>query len=241
MSKAKDLFRSAVEHMCNADRHYIHGISRSEWLAVREHIMVDGVPGSEYEPVCIGETVTGLATKSELDVLRPASLGITRTEWHAVRDHIKVNGVPGSKHDVHTVGEIVMGLSCSTFLLAPPPPAPAPAAAVVLPFRSISTPAADADVVRRSMWPGTYQEYIATREYQRLAALAKRDWNYECILNRAHRGPVEMHHRTYLRVPFGESWWDLIPLCEECHARYHHKLPAPPVGLFDDPAIRRAA
>lgn len=240
MSKAKDLFRSLVEHACNANRHYIQGgISRSQWLAVRDHIKVNGVPGSEYEPVCIGETVTGLATKSELDELRPASLGITRTEWLAVRDHIKVNGLSGSKHKVHTVGEIVMGLSWSTFLSTPPAPAPAPA--VVLPFRPISPAPVDADAVRRGTWPGTYQEYIATKEYQRLAALAKRDWNYECVLNRAHRGPVEMHHRTYLRVPFGESWWDLIPLCEECHARYHHKLPAPPVGLFDDPAILRAA
>lgn len=140
------------------------------------------------------------------------------------------------------VAAVVTRLQESIASALPPPsgPAPAaPAAAVVGPRPRGLWPGRT-----RGVWPGTYPDYTKTPEFRRIAAQAKRDWKFQCAMNVNHRGPVEMHHRTYAHVPFGEDWWDLIPLCEECHARHHLRLPAPPRGLFDELIIeplRRAA
>jgi len=108
--------------------------------------------------------------------------------------------------------------------------------APVLPF-----PQAKPIVTGLSGWRGTYAAYTSHPEFRRIAALAKKEWGYTCLLNVTHRGPVEMHHRTYAHVPFGEDWRDLIPLCAECHGRHHLRLTKPPIGLFDDDAVKRAA
>jgi hypothetical protein len=118
---------------------------------------------------------------------------------------------------------------------APAPPAPA---AAVLPF---PMPAPKPIITGLSGWRGTYADYTSHPEFRRIAALAKKEWGYACLLNVKHRGPVEMHHRTYAHVPFGEDWRDLIPLCAECHGRHHMRLTKPPIGLFDDDVIKRAA
>ena len=119
----------------------------------------------------------------------------------------------------------------------PIPPTAPPQVAQVIPFvtqREIPR--------RRGIWPGSYREYTATPEFRRIAAKAKKDWGYQCLMSVHHHGPVEMHHRSYRFVPFGEDWRDLIPLCEECHARFHNRLLKPPMGLFDEPEeIKRAA
>jgi len=110
----------------------------------------------------------------------------------------------------------------------------------VLPFPVTPSPASLVSNRRRSTWPGTYAEYTSTPEYRRIAAQAKRDWNYQCLIDPKHTGPVEMHHRDYSLVPFGEDWRVLIPLCESCHRIYHARLPLPPIGLFDDLRIKAA-
>lgn len=125
-----------------------------------------------------------------------------------------------------------------------PPTVPAPALAPpakCLQFHLPPHPESLGETRRHGVWPGTYQEYTVTEEFRRIAAQAKRDWNYQCLIDVTHRGPVEMHHRTYRGVPFGESWWDLIPLCEDCHRRYHHRLAVPPKGLFDELVEQKAA
>ena len=119
-----------------------------------------------------------------------------------------------------------------------PTPSPVPAApAQVLPFHK-----GPVEVRPRSVWPGTYNEYLATPEWRQIAADARKEWKYQCLMNVDHHGPVEMHHRSYQNVPFKEDWRDLIPLCEECHAKYHGRLAKPDRGLFDEPEqIKRAA
>jgi hypothetical protein len=116
------------------------------------------------------------------------------------------------------------------------PPPVIPITARVIPF----APEAAAPR-RRGFWPGTYAEYTATPEFRAIAAAARKDWGYRCLMNTNHHGPVEMHHRNYSDVPFREDWHTLIPLCEECHERYHNRLPKPPPGMFDDHELKWAA
>lgn len=114
-----------------------------------------------------------------------------------------------------------------------PPPA-VERAVKVIPFQPTQE--------RRRWWPGTYDEYTRTPEYKRIAALARKEWGYQCLMDVRHRGYVEMHHRSYAHVPFGEDWRDLIPLCEECHRKFHDRLVKPPVGLFTEAApLKKAA
>ena len=108
-------------------------------------------------------------------------------------------------------------------------PPPAPAVPCVKP------------TARRGVWPGTYAEYLATPEFRKIADEARKAWGAQCLISADHPGPVEMHHRSYADVPFREDWHTLIPLCEECHARYHGRLPTPQRGLFDDVELTRAA
>jgi len=138
----------------------------------------------------------------------------------------------------------VKGTLTPVFLLGdivsqPGPPLIIPAAPIVplkTPTNSVAAPPN-----HRGVWPGTYADYTATPEFHRIAAAAKREWGYQCLLDSKHRGPVEMHHRSYAHVPFGEDWRDLIPLCEDCHKRFHHRLPIAPIGLFDAVELKRAA
>jgi hypothetical protein len=99
----------------------------------------------------------------------------------------------------------------------------------------------------RGVWAGTYAEYTAHPEFHRIAAEAKKqwaavrpEWAYRCLLNVKHTGPIEMHHGSYRGVPFGEHWTELIPLCEECHGRFHYRM-QPPAGLFDELRDERKA
>ena len=118
-----------------------------------------------------------------------------------------------------------------------PTTTPAPAAKL-LPFPVTPAPASSR---RAGVWAGTYQEYTAHPEFRRIAAQAKREWNYQCLMNIQHQGPIEMHHRHYGNVPFREDWRDLIPLCEDCHRRHHARLAVPPIGLFEEIISTKAA
>lgn len=146
--------------------------------------------------------------------------------------------------DVHlyafTIRGVVFSIALAAWEADAPAPPPAPAAVNrVLPFPPPVVPLKKPPTW--SGWSGTYAEYTSHPEFQRLAALAKKEWGFKCLLNVNHRGPVEMHHRSYARVPFGETWQDLVPLCEECHGRHHLRLAKPPIGLFDEDAIKKAA
>ena len=115
------------------------------------------------------------------------------------------------------------------------PPANTPASPILI-FKPLK-PA----IASHGRWHGTYAEYTATPEFQRIAAAARKEWNYHCLIDRNHKGRIEMHHRDYRNVPFGEDWRDLIPLCEDCHHLYHGRLLKPPIGLFDEIAPRKVA
>jgi hypothetical protein len=142
---------------------------------------------------------------------------------------------------IHKVRGVVVSFAVETWVgESAAPPAPA-AANRVLPFPPHLVMPAKPIITGLSGWRGTYAAYTSHPEFRRIAALAKKEWGFTCLFNVNHRGPVEMHHRTYAHVPFGENWRDLIPLCAECHGRHHLRLAKPPRGLFDDDAIQRAA
>lgn len=97
-------------------------------------------------------------------------------------------------------------------------------------------------IARRGVWPGTYADYLRTPQFRQIAAAAKKEWRYRCLLDARHGGPVEMHHRSYAGVPFGEDWRDLIPLCAACHRQFHQRLQQPPQGLFTEvETLKKAA
>lgn len=64
-----------------------------------------------------------------------------------------------------------------------------------------------------------YDEYLQTREWKKLAARAKRRYGGKCALDETHEA-VDAHHRTYVRRG-RELDNDLIPLCRECHSKFH--------------------
>jgi hypothetical protein len=68
-----------------------------------------------------------------------------------------------------------------------------------------------------------YDEYLQTDEWKRLADYTKTKYGAACALDSSH--PAEhAHHRTYERR--GREWGnDLIPLCADCHAKFHGRKP----------------
>ena len=126
---------------------------------------------------------------------------------------------------------------------SPSEPTPIAPAAALKPPKLLQFPpqAESINKVRRGVWRGTYAEYTATPEFAAIASAARKEWNYQCLIDRNHKGRIEMHHRDYRNVPFGEDWRDLIPLCEDCHHLYHDRLLKPPSGLFDEIAPRKVA
>lgn len=69
-----------------------------------------------------------------------------------------------------------------------------------------------------------YKEYLQTPEWQDTRKRALRNAHYACQLCNAN-ARLNVHHRTYVRR--GDEYLaDLIALCEECHAKFHNKLPA---------------
>lgn len=66
--------------------------------------------------------------------------------------------------------------------------------------------------------------YYSGQHWHGYTAENRRMWGYACALNVGHKGPIEIHHRTYERLGH-EAPLDGIALCEECHARVHDRLP----------------
>lgn len=64
-----------------------------------------------------------------------------------------------------------------------------------------------------------YDEYLRTEEWQARATAAKARYGGRCALDDDH--PAEhAHHRTYERRG-RELPDDLVPLCADCHAKFH--------------------
>lgn len=66
-----------------------------------------------------------------------------------------------------------------------------------------------------------YSEYLKTPEWKTLAVTTKRRYDGKCALDDTHAA-IDAHHRTYVRRGRERSN-DLIPLCRECHEKFHGK------------------
>lgn len=67
-----------------------------------------------------------------------------------------------------------------------------------------------------------YDEYLQTPEWKAKASKAKTRYQNECALDATHMAE-DAHHRTYTRRG-RERVTDILPLCRECHGRFHGKV-----------------
>jgi hypothetical protein len=67
-----------------------------------------------------------------------------------------------------------------------------------------------------------YDEYLQTPEWKTLAETCKKRYDNRCALDANHPAD-QAHHRTYARRG-REHPLDLIPLCADCHGRFHGKI-----------------
>jgi 5-methylcytosine-specific restriction endonuclease McrA len=97
----------------------------------------------------------------------------------------------------------------------------------------------------------SYVEYLQSPEWRARAREARRRFGHRCALCAAQRLPLEVHHNTYEHLGH-ERPEELVPLCEECHGKFHATLPtlmAEQLGLpfsawvivEDDAPLTRAA
>lgn len=89
-----------------------------------------------------------------------------------------------------------------------------------------------------------YEKYLESEEWKRKALAAKQRANFQCALGTRHRGPFEVHHRTYERIG-REAPGDLIVLCQDCHVRHHgfltpRRLRLAQSGQFALPFVARS-
>jgi hypothetical protein len=76
-----------------------------------------------------------------------------------------------------------------------------------------------------------YADYLRTNEWSRRRQMALTAADARCQLcNSTDR--LHVHHRTYERRGC-ELPSDLTVLCQSCHAKFHDKIPAPPIPLRD--------
>jgi hypothetical protein len=66
--------------------------------------------------------------------------------------------------------------------------------------------------------------YYASAHWRALRAHVLKLRGYRCALCILHEGPIEIHHSNYANLWHEDPWLDVIPLCDECHARFHHRL-----------------
>lgn len=87
-----------------------------------------------------------------------------------------------------------------------------------------------------------YLEYTGSTDYdKRVRKPALMYWGFRCALDCRHKKNLEVHHRTYVRVPGHELFTDVVVLCRECHGKLHHRMPSPPRskpnGNGDGPSV----
>lgn len=71
-----------------------------------------------------------------------------------------------------------------------------------------------------------YADYLQSDHWQRIRARALRAADHRCQVCNSG-GPLEVHHRTYDRVPYRERPEDLTVLCATCHGLYSERMAAP--------------
>jgi 5-methylcytosine-specific restriction endonuclease McrA len=74
---------------------------------------------------------------------------------------------------------------------------------------------------RDAEWWQHYNEYLASDKWQKLRQLVFHRDNGIC--QGCYNAPAtQVHHLTYKNVR-SEFLWELVSICDECHARYHDK------------------
>ena len=61
-----------------------------------------------------------------------------------------------------------------------------------------------------------YQEYLKSAHWRTISRLVKERDGYACVVCGEETG-LQVHHRTYDGVPYGESLNDCYTLCDACH------------------------
>lgn len=89
------------------------------------------------------------------------------------------------------------------------------------PERERRTELAEKRLVELQTMP--YRDYLQTPEWQEARRQALKRAHYKCQLCNTE-GRMNVHHRTYENRG-QERNTDLIVLCENCHAKFHDKLP----------------
>ena len=68
-----------------------------------------------------------------------------------------------------------------------------------------------------------YERYLDSEEWKRFRKVVLVFWNNQCSLCNSME-KLDVHHRTYKRVPHCERLQDCLPLCRACHTRVHASL-----------------
>ena len=74
-----------------------------------------------------------------------------------------------------------------------------------------------------------YYAYIKSPKWYALCQRTRDFWDNRCAVCYEPR-PLEVHHRTYLRLG-NELPTDVLPLCDECHEKLKRRYM--PTVLFD--------
>lgn len=64
-----------------------------------------------------------------------------------------------------------------------------------------------------------YADYLKTSDWKLRSRSIKEEWGFTCAICN-HGGRLDLHHRTYEHLGH-EHFTDVIPLCIECHKKFH--------------------
>lgn len=70
-----------------------------------------------------------------------------------------------------------------------------------------------------------YKEYLQTQHWKDIRTRMMKRSNYSCSMCGNKNVILHIHHRSYKNLG-NEDYSDLIVLCEDCHGKFHNKLPS---------------
>ena len=74
-----------------------------------------------------------------------------------------------------------------------------------------------------------YQEYLKSAHWRTISRLVKERDGYACVVCGEETG-LQVHHRSYDGVPYGESLNDCYTLCDACHEYAGERMGQPHSG-----------
>ena len=66
-----------------------------------------------------------------------------------------------------------------------------------------------------------YKAYLKSRHWQRVRKRTLKRYGYKCMLC-GKTNNLQVHHNNYKCLKH-ERYTDVIPLCSECHRKFHNK------------------